>query len=220
MKTQTVIIALVALLFSIAAFSLAPHPANAQEYAGQRYFGVSIGQTKDDPDYCDDDSIATWTNCPDKDTGVKFYVGHNLHKNFAVEAGFIDFGEFKPKFAFDDRGRINRGLIKISGNSLFVAGMGKVHVHPKANLFGKIGLHRWDIETGIGWEEPGRWPPQPDVDDDGVDLFYGIGGEVAPFSNEKVKLRVEYEMFTADDFNNSGSDIDFEFISVGVIYAF
>ncbi|MDD9811134.1 MAG: outer membrane beta-barrel protein [Gammaproteobacteria bacterium] len=219
MKTR-IAIAFVAVLFAIVAFSLAPHPANAQEYVGQRYFGVNIGQAKAGYASCDEGPTLTWTNCPDKDIGIKLYAGHNLHKNFAVEAGFIDFGEFKPRLAVSGGRRIDRGLIKISGKSLFIAGMGKVHVHPKANLFGKIGLHRWDIETGIEWEEPGRWPPQPDVDDDGVDLFYGIGGEVAPFSNEKVKLRVEYEMFTADDFNNSGSDIDFEFISVGVIYAF
>jgi len=217
MKTR-IAIAFVAVLFSIAAFSLAPHPANAQEYAGQRYFSVSIGQAKAGYASCDEGPTLTWTNCPDKDIGIKLYAGHNLHKNFAVEGGFIDFGEFKSKFAFDDNGRINRGLIKISGNSLFVAGMGKVHVHPKAFVFGRIGLHRWDVEIGI--VEDGIFAPVRDVDDDGVDLFYGIGGEVAPFSNEKIKLRVEYEMFTAEDFNNSGSDFDLEFISVGIVYAF
>jgi len=199
----------------VAAFFIASQSANAQEHVGQRYFGVNIGQTKTDAYECDGGASVDWTNCPDKDTGIKLYVGHNLHKNFAVEAGFIDFGEFKSNFAFNDNGRIAHGLVKISGKSLFVAGMGKIHVHPKVTLFGKVGLHRWDIEAGIEGEFDSI-----DVDDDGVDWFYGIGGEVAPFTNERIKLRAEYEMFTAEDFNNSGSDFDFEFLSIGVTYAF
>lgn len=101
--------------------------------------------------------------------------------------------------------------------SLFIAGLGKIDVHPKATLFGKVGLHRWDIavETvdlrdGFGISN----------DDDGVDWLYGIGGEVAPFTNERIKLRAEYEMFTAQETFNDGWDFDFEFLSIGIIYAF
>jgi len=212
MKTQAAAIPLAVVLFVVAAFSLVPHPANAQEYVDQRYFGVSIGQAKLEYDSCDEDPAWTWTNCPDKDASIKIYVGHNLHKNFAVESGFIDFGEFKPNV---DYGYGDRTLVKISGKSLFIAGMGKVHVHPKAALFGKVGLHRWGID--VEGEELGL---SFYIDDDGVDLFYGIGGEVAPFSNERIKLRAEYEMFAAEDFNNSGSDIDLEFLSIGVTHAF
>jgi len=212
MKTQAAAIPLAVVLFVVAAFSLVPHPANAQEYVGQRYFGVSIGQAKLEYDSCDEGPAWTWTNCPDKDTGIKLYAGHNLHKNFAVEVGFIDFGEFKPVLVYNGT---DRALVKVSGKSLFIAGMGKVHVHPKAALFGKVGLHRWDIEV-----EAEEFGSGIDIDDDGVDLFYGIGGEVAPFSNAKIKLRAGYEMFTAEDFNNSGNDIDLEFLSLGIVYAF
>lgn len=114
----------------VAALSLASHSANAQEYAGQRYLGFNIGQTK--VDYCDSSSTTTLTNCSDKDTSIKLYVGHNLQKNFAVEAGFIDFGEFKlPNYTFFAFGNKDSLSVKSSGNSLFVAGMGKSMSIPK-----------------------------------------------------------------------------------------
>jgi len=207
----------------VAVFSFASHSANAQEYAGQRYVGISIGQIKND--FCDflhftaGDSILTRT-CQDKDTdGIKFYVGHNLHKNFAVEAGFIDFGEFKSTYTvgFASRPRVTFIPEKTSGNSLFVAGIGKIHVHPKATLFGKVGLHRWDIEFKI--DNVGD-----STDDNGVDLFYGIGGEVAPFSNNKIKLRMEYEIFPTEAFGlprgEERNAFDFESFSIGITYAF
>jgi len=212
----------------VAVFSFASHSANAQEYAGQRYVGISIGQIKND--FCDflhfTAGVTRVTRvtrtCPDKDTdGIKFYVGHNLHKNFAVEAGFIDFGEFKSIYTVRVRSTTaQRGFViseKTSGNSLFVAGIGKIHVHPKVALFGKVGLHRWDIEfkiDGVG----------DSTDDNGVDLFYGIGGEVAPFSNNKIKLRMEYEMFPTEAFglpkDEERNAFDFESFSIGITYAF
>lgn len=76
-------------------------------------------------------------------------------------------------------------------------------------------MHRWDIEAEVFQE--GFFVG--DVNDDGVDLFYGIGGEVTPFTNERIKLRMEYEMFTAQEFNG-GWDFDFEFLNIGIIYAF
>jgi len=224
----------------VAVFSFASHSANAQEYAGQRYVGISIGQIKND--YCDfvrfdtnDDALSFTRTCPDTDDdGIKFYVGHNLHKNFAVEAGFIDFGEFKPnlattRYATFDGDNFSAGDVlasnslpaKTSGNSLFVAGIWKIHVHPKVALFGKVGLHRWDIEFKI---KSARFGIDFDTDDNGVDLFYGIGGEVAPFPNNKIKLRMEYEMFPTEAFGLPDADernaFDFESFSIGITYAF
>jgi len=223
----------------VAVFSFASHSANAQEYAGQRYVGISIGQTKND--FCDfiryvvaenSDFDFTFTRtCPDKDTGIKLYVGHNLHKNFAVEAGSIDFGEFKSTYGHNLHATVDIGdrysagdvlasgfhSAKTSGNSFFVAGIWKIHVHPKATLFGKVGLHRWDIESKIcsDYSSVGvRRSPPTDC----------VGGEVVPFSNN-IKLRMEYEMFPTKAFgppSDSRFDdaFDFESFSIGITYAF
>jgi len=196
----------------IVAFTLTLQPANAQDDVGRWYLGGGIGQIKLD-DYCNSSATITVTNCSGTDTGVKLYGGYNFHKNFAMEGGVIDFGELKATATRTDD---QRSLpVRTSGNSFFAAGMGKIHVHPKATLFGKAGVHRWDVEvkTDITGIDVG-------VDDDGVDFFYGIGGEVAPFPNEKIKLRAEYEIFRVENFRDSGADSDFEFLSLGLTYTF
>jgi len=50
--------------------------------------------------------------------------------------------------------------------------------------------------------------------DKDTDYFYGIGSEVAPFSNQKIKLRMEYEMF---EFNGNRY---LDFLSLGLTYTF
>jgi len=210
----------------IAAFTLSS--ANAQDDVGRFYIGGSIGETKFGDfgardDFCDSFGRGI-IDCSNKDTGVKFYGGYTPHKNFAVEGGFIDFGEVKATYVLDDNGRLTRVTIKTRANTFFLAGMGKISVHPKATLFGKFGLHRWDWEIdSIPVDGDGAY-----LEDDGVDLFYGIGGEVAPFSNKKIKLRMEYEMFELENFNDklfgreltNDLDTDLEFLSIGVTYTF
>ena len=196
---------LMAVLATVVTLTLT-QPANAQS-VGDGYLGGSIVQTTVD-DYCDSGATVTVTNCSDDDTSVKLYGGYNLHKNFAVEGGYIDFGEVKGT------GTLTSGFsspVKSSAKSFFFAGIGKIHIHPKANLFGKFGLHRWDaeVETNL-----------VDIDDDDVDLFYGIGGEVALFPNQNIKLRLEYEMFELENFISSGTDADLKSLSLGIIYTF
>jgi len=131
------------------ALTFALQSANAQDDVGRFYLGGNIGQVEAD-DFCVSDGtidgITFTTSCDDKDTGAKLYGGYNIHKNFAVEIGYIDFGESQITISNVDRVVRGRTTTKESTNSFFFAGIGKIHVHPKVSIFGKIGLHRWDAE--------------------------------------------------------------------------
>jgi len=210
------------------ALTFALQSANAQDDVGRFYLGGSIGQTKIDDDFCDV-LIRPKPNCDNKDTSAKLYGGYNIHKNFAVEIGYIDFGEYQMNLSIEDRGTYSfsrtRLTLKQSINSFFFAGIGKINVHPKITLFGKIGLHRWNTHTEWVFTNFGMWNglgivhnwydnQGSTVDSKDTDYFYGIGGEVAPFSNQKIKLRMEYEMFEFD------GNRYLDFLSLGVTYTF
>lgn len=203
------------------AFTFALQSANAQDDVGRWYVGGSIGKSKFSgialDDFCD--SVFEATKCSDKDTSVKFYGGYTPHKNFSVEGGFIEFGQAKIIYG---SGQFTV-TVESGVKSFFLAGMGKIRVHPEAILFGKFGLHQWQWDLGLD-----QGDVDLDLEDDGVDLFYGIGGEVAPFSNKKIKLRMEYEMFELENFYDTHDlveliddiDTDLEFLSIGVTYTF
>ncbi|MDD9800685.1 MAG: outer membrane beta-barrel protein [Gammaproteobacteria bacterium] len=212
----------------VVAFTFALQPANAQDDVGRWYLGGGIGQSEED-DYCDGSSTLalgsgriTVTNCDGKDTGVKLYGGYHFHENFSVEGGYADFGETKGGGIIDGTFQTSTGsrtfnndpfTVKEEASSLFGAVVGRINVRPKVTLLGKIGVHRWDYEL-----TPGGAATIPSSDN-GVDLFYGIGGEVAPFPNEKIKLRAEYEMFKLDDVNDT-ADGDISLLSLGLTYTF
>lgn len=80
------------------AFALASTAAFAQQ-ADQRglYAGVSVGQSKvkfeeDFPGVVG--ATASSVSKDETDTAYKLYVGYRLHRNFAVEGGWTDLGEW------------------------------------------------------------------------------------------------------------------------------
>jgi len=196
-------------------------PAGAQDDVGRWYIGGSIGQTKVD-DYCDSSAIVTVRNCSDTDTGLAIYGGYNLHENFAVEGGYIDFGEVTATFRINSADAINKDELW----SLFGAGVGKINVGERVTLFGKAGLHRWTADKTLTNANPMGF------DDDGVDLFYGIGGQVS-LPGDKFKIRLEYQIFKVGDpyegevfsiggsaYEFVGNSTDVKLLSIGLTYTF
>lgn len=97
------------------------------------YFGVSIGNVE----------LDSFSN---DDTGFKLFGGAYLNKNFGVEAGYADLGEY--------------GSTEVDG--FYIAAVGKYPVNNKIDVIGKLGFMRWSSEAPIG-------------DDDGTDPLIGIG---------------------------------------------
>lgn len=81
------------------------------------------------------------------------------------------------------------------------------------------------LQSANAQDDVGRWYLGGNI---GETKFGGIGGEVAPFSNKKIKLRMEYEMFELENFYDTDDlfqltddlDTDLEFLSIGITYTF
>ncbi|MDD9884997.1 MAG: porin family protein [Gammaproteobacteria bacterium] len=195
-------------------------PANAQS-VGDGYVGFSIGQTELD-DACDGNAIVTVTSCDDEDTGLAIYAGYNFHENFAVEGGYIDFGESTTDVVVNSTSATTKNELW----SLYGAGVGKINVSERVTLFGKIGFHRWEADVKLSSAN------SISFDDDGFDLFYGVGGQVS-MPGDKLKIRLEYQIFEVEDpydgevfslgssnYQFDGSSNDVNFLSLGITYTF
>jgi opacity protein-like surface antigen len=135
------------------------------------YVGIGFGET----DY-DADDISSFDD-PD---GLEIYLGFESNENLGFEIGFVDFGEaddgIPPEW-------------HLEADSLAFSLLAKAPVGEKAEVFFQFGLHMWDIELsedGFGVF----------AEDDGSDIFYGIGfrGNVT----DKVGLGLRYNNYDID----------------------
>ena len=96
------------------------------------YIGVSFGNV--DSDFSRND-----------DLGLKLFGGYRINRNFAAEAGYVNFG--------DETG--SRGQ-----DTLYVSVLGIAPINNQFSIFGKVGFHSWDDDVR---------------NSDGTDLMWGFG---------------------------------------------
>jgi len=197
--------------------------AGAQDAVGSKYWGATIGSSEVD-DHCD--GIAT---CDSEGTGLAVYGGYNFHENFAAEYGFAYLGEaIRTTRAQTTSGDLTPTFTqKSDGGSLFGVGVGKINLNEKIGLFGKAGIHYWNVESAFTSSSGSHV-----VEDNGIGLLYGVGGQVT-LPNDKIKLVLEYQIFKLKDvykgqtvriggnlYGTSGSDADIKQLRVGFLYTF
>ena len=131
------------------------------------------------------------------DTGFKIIGGWRPLDWLAVEANYMDLGgESEAGTSIDSSA--------ISVSALLLAEIGIV------DLYARAGMAMWDTEfTDLGVS----------ISDDGWEPTYGVGVGVHFGS---VGLRLEYERFAAEPFDDifDGLDLDFSTITLSVTYTF
>ncbi len=160
-RTPLFAIAIILLIGAIANPSVSAQAANFGWYAGAG-FGSS------DDDVLDETGDA-----------LKLFAGYRFHPNLAVEAAFVDLGEFDV-LIFPDA---------LEQDGLAIELVGVLPIGDKGAFFGKAGFFNWEVGA-FG------------VTDDGTDETFGIGGEYRFGNNWAV--RAEWERFN----DVSGGDID------------
>ncbi len=149
MKTKLWLSAGTVLLMTLLAIPV----ASAGEDRGW-YVGAGAGSS-------DDDLLA------ESDTGLKFFGGYRFNKTVAVEAAYVDLGDF----VF--------GVLEQTG--LAVVGEFTLPIADKFGLFAKAGFCAWEVDfSGLG-------------SDDGEDSTFGFGGKVALGAHWAI--RAEWERF-------------------------
>ncbi len=191
----------------LAAGSLMPHIALAQDMGF--YLGASAGQSKA-KDACSDLGGVGFTgSCDDKDTGWKLFAGYQFHKHFAVEGAYVDLGKFNAVGTASG--------LPVSANAdaktWQLVGVGMLPLANNFSLFGKAGVHRWDLDVR------GRaGGATATASDDGTDFTFGIGAGYDFTKN--LGLRVEWERFRDVGEQNTTGKSHVDLLSVGLRYRF
>lgn len=150
------------------------------------YAGAGIGQATIDA--CDGAN-----HCDDEDTSWKIFGGWQLNPNFAIEAGWVDFGEVS--------GSVGGSAVSAEFDGWTLAAKGVLPLNDQFSVFGKLGMVSWDVEGGGA---------ASGIDDDGTDLLYGIGAQY--MVTDRVGIVGEWEWYDIDD--------DVDLLSIGVLIKF
>lgn len=180
---------LASLIFAASNASAAEQQAHSGMYMGVGY-GLLKARSSDD---FDDDNNA-----------LQISVGGNVNQFFAVEGGYIDFGEYGGSAANADT----------SGFTLALKG--SLPITPFASLYAKAGQLWWDTDYEVlGFKG----------DADGEEIFYGAGAAFALSKNvelqfEYVRYKVEFEREEVGLLSAFDSDTDLDHAKVGVQFNF
>lgn len=136
----------------------------------------------------------------DDDNGYKVIAGFRALDWLAVEANYVDFGEIELR---RDGVTPESGSFELTGFDAFALGFLSA---PFVDVFGKVGLIRWDSDSaanveGIDFRDS----------DSGIDFAYGAGVQAVLGS---LAARLEYERFEVDDTD------EVAMISLGLTYTF
>lgn len=173
----------------VAAFAAAPAAAQGVgPYAG---FNLGVSSSSDFEDFCSD---VPGSSCTKNPMGFKILGGYQFNPNFAIEGGYYSSGDFDIT-AFSS-------TVTFDATTFFVEAVGIIPVNPTVSLFGKLGIHFWDVEAS---------GPGGSVSEDGSDPVYGFGAKFAV--SKTAAIRVEWERYET---SQGGDSFNINFLSAGV----
>ncbi|WP_302140442.1 outer membrane beta-barrel protein [Halomonas alkalicola] len=197
--------------------TLVAAPAFAQSYPGVPdegfYLGTAIGQAKFKNDTLDDLGSVGF-NTDDKDTAFKLFAGYQFNPNFAVEASYVDFGDFTADGNATIGGDSYSANFDASVDGFGFALVGRLPIDAGFSVFGKLGLIAWDGKASGIIRENGVVIESARDSADDIDPFYGIGAE---YVVNQVMVRLEFERY---DLSDSGEDFEIDLISASIGYRF
>lgn len=117
--------------------------------------------------------------------------GYQFHRHFAIEAAYLHFGEAEWSYIDDWGDAINE---KADLSALSIGIKASYPINGLASIHGRLGLARWDIDYSFA--DAGYPEDNFSASDDGVDLYFGFGGEYNLTQN--LYAGVEYSYMKAD----------------------
>ena len=197
----------------------------AQAEESNWYGGASIGQSRAK---IDDARITArllsqgFTSSvadDDRHTSYKLFGGYQLNKNFALEAGYFDLGQFGySATAYDPITNLpvgtKTGKIKLKGFNFDV--LGSMPVANKFSVLGRLGLNYAKAQDEF--TRTGAVPPPTTPSPSKSTLNYKAGLGLQYDLSKSLGLRAEAERFRIDDAVGNKGDVNM--FSLGFVYRF
>jgi OOP family OmpA-OmpF porin len=183
------------------------------------YIGGNIGQSRAK---IDDKSISTALfgagfnssiSNNDKNTAFKLFGGYQFNRNFAVEGGYFNLGEFGYTATTVPAGSLT-GKIKLQGLNLDAVGM--LPLSEKFSVFGRLGMQYAQAKDDFSSSGAVPSPTNPNPSKKALNYKAGVG--VQYDFNRSLGMRVEAERYRIDDAINNKGDINM--YSLGLVYRF
>lgn len=148
----------------------------------------------------------------DRDTGYKLFGGYQFNRNFAVEGGYFDLGEFSYNATTMPAGTLD-GQMKLRGFNLDL--MGFIPFSEKFSAFGRVGANYAEAKDRFsGTGSVNVLSPRADERD--TNLKVGAGLQYA--FTDALAMRLETERYRINDAVSNKGDVDL--VSVGLVYRF
>jgi OOP family OmpA-OmpF porin len=187
----------------VAAFAALPTLAMAQARGGNSdlgfYAGASVGQSKSD---CNGGG-----SCDDKDTAYRIFGGYKINRNFAVEAGYTDFGKVNATVA------VPAATLEVKSNAFEVVGVGALPLNQQFSVYGKLGFYRGEAKASATLGAFSGSQKETNTD-----LTLGVG--VQYNFNPQLGVRGEWQRYGSMGGDSIGGTFDLDVFAVGVTYKF
>jgi len=180
--------------------------------SGDTYVGVTWGEASWDSGVS---GVTGTASLDESDTGFGLIGGIELNDNVDIEAHYQDFGEVSLKgnngdtFVYGGTTytfTANNVNVKYEGTSYGVSGIFSQPINSQASVYGKLGLHHWDVDASATSSAGNA-----SISDDGTDLLYGVG--LGYKISEDTALRLD---LTRIEFG----DEDVDYVGAGVTRSF
>jgi OmpA-OmpF porin, OOP family len=214
-------IGLTAMLASPLVFSQNGEPTddgfNFRAEPSHWYIGGNYGRTVES---IDDGEIAntiiggglTGMEDDDSDRGYKFFVGYQFNHYLAVEAGYVDLGDFGVRVARDpDVGTLTSDT-SYKGYNLDVVGTWPMT--QRLSAFGRVGAFHYQTEENF----IGTQSLAASLSRDDKDTGYKFGAGLEYSFTDRLSARVEAERYRIEDMLGDNGSVNL--YSVGLVYRF
>lgn len=180
------------------------------------WIGFSVGNTQFENGH--DLAGITATSSDKSDNAWKMVLGFPFNKNIALELGYAKLGDQSANGQFAGA----NASARTTNTAYLFDVVGSYDINPSFSLLGKIGLHRWGVNSDI----TKNGVNQNDGADGGVgvgsgasfDVTYGLGLQYN--LNSDVGLRLELEKINNMGHETTTGTTDARLISIGIVYKF
>lgn len=183
------------------------------------YLGFGVGESGANIDVERIDSSllgsgfsSTTTTEDDLDFGYKVFGGYQFNRNFALEAGYFNLGEFSYRTSTVPTGTLD-GRIEIEGLNLDAVGI--LPISERFSAFGRVGVNYAEAkDTFTGTGAVNVTNPNPSK----REANYKYGAGLQWDMTKSLAMRLEAERYRINDAVGNKGDINL--LSVGLVYQF